>query len=121
MNNSGLGIGVLAGMWVSHKAECKHCKKVDFAKPATLVHLCQSGASLAKAAMEVAAAPALAAKRKAEREVADAQRRKQMSHEEIAILDGKTHVSGAQLKKLMRYVEDPLPVPRQGAQSGFKA
>lgn len=85
MSRQELGTSVLAGMWWAHKPTCGQCKKVDFSKPATLVNLCHRGSSLAKAAMEVAAAPALAAKRKAEREVADAQRRKQMSHEEIAI------------------------------------
>lgn len=55
--------------WQAHMHSCKRCKEVDEEKPSTLANLCLEGAKLIKPYLADRAAPALAKKRKAEREV----------------------------------------------------
>lgn len=80
--------------WANHRRGCKSCQKYIEGKSATLVHVCLRGAPMVKRLLEISARPALAAKRRAEREV-------YMASEE-----GKYKATPTQLRQVMRYKGD---------------
>ena len=81
----------LPAVFAEHQRGCKGCKQWLQDKPATLVNVCVAGAPMVKRLLEIAAAPALAKKRRLERE---AYRNSEF---------GKHKATSAELRRVMRY------------------
>jgi hypothetical protein len=73
-----------------HQRGCKGCQQWVEGKPATLALVCVVGAPMVKRLLEISAAPALAKKRRLEREAYKA-------------TEGKYKTTPIELRKVMRY------------------
>lgn len=63
----------LPEVFAKHQDGCAGCLKWDQGRPATLANVCVEGAPMVKRLLEIAARPAVSARRRAEREQAEAQ------------------------------------------------
>ena len=84
----------LPEVFSGHQRGCKGCQQWVPEKPATLALVCVEGAPMVKRLLEIAAAPALAKKRRNEREAYKASE------------FGKFKTTPIELRKVMRYKGD---------------